>query len=225
MKKTFIYFMTIIFTATVNPSVVFSYQNTAQSNQNDSMQQMLQDMPQDDVPTPVSTPVKKIKTVLPGNPAAGSPAVIPKAPQKYTKPAAYTLPPLPDDATGENPKTKADSYSNNQFFAQDLCITAKRDAEKDNGGSFWMWAGLGCLGSVAGSILGIVAIICGYAISMPVPVYRILGKSSDYVNEYTSCYQEYTRSANGNSALVGCLAPYVLALVAVGIYLISTNQL
>ena len=129
------------------------------------------------------------------------------------------LPPLPFDKTVQSPAPHS------QAFLQNISAIAKKDAQADRGTSWWLWAGLGCLGTLSGSILGVAAVVLGYMISTPVPVNRIMGKSNDYVLLYTSYYQEETRSANGGAALIGCAAPYVALLIGGLIYLAYTNQL
>ncbi len=141
-----------------------------------------------------------------------------------TKPAADEDPPLPGEVPQNTPtEYKPAGYPNSQQVnsQENICALAKKDAKSDNGGSFWMWSGLGCASGIVGSpLLGIVAIICGYNISMSVPSNRIIGKSSSYVKDYVMCYQEETRSENGGSAIVGCVGSALVYLAVIAVYYI-----
>jgi hypothetical protein len=88
----------------------------------------------------------------------------------------------------------------------DACGQAKTDAGIDGGGMKWLWYGAGCLFNVLG-VLG------GYLIPMPVPANRIMGKSADYVTNYTQCYQEQSKSDNGMAAVWGCVTAAVIGVL------------
>jgi len=78
-------------------------------------------------------------------------------------------------------------------FAQ--CTEAQADAERDVNALLWM--GVGC-------ILGPVGILIGYLAAPSPPLFRIMGKSSNYVMQYTACYQEKAKSVQGTNSLIGC---------------------
>ncbi len=92
----------------------------------------------------------------------------------------------------------------------DACGQAKTDAGIDNGGMHWIWYGAGCL-------FPVIAILGGFLIPMPVPANRIMGKSAEYVTNYTQCYQEQTKTDNGMAAIWGTVTAGVL-YCAVWIY-------
>jgi hypothetical protein len=48
---------------------------------------------------------------------------------------------------------------------------------------------------------------------MPVPANRIMGKSADYVTNYTQCYQEQTKSDNGMAAIWGCVTEVGIVVI------------
>ena len=90
----------------------------------------------------------------------------------------------------------------------DACSQAKTDAGIDSGTSKWLWFGAGCFFNLLG-VLG------GYLVPMPVPSNRIMGKSADYVSNYTACYQEQSKSDNGMAAVWGCVASSVVYIAYV----------
>ena len=102
------------------------------------------------------------------------------------------------------------------------CTQAKTDAGIDGGTMKWLWFGAGCFFNLLG-VLG------GYLIPMAVPANRIMGKSADYVSNYTACYQEQTKSDNGMAAVWGCVASsvayiaYFVYVAVVAASIVNTN--
>lgn len=93
---------------------------------------------------------------------------------------------------------------------QNLCMQAEKDVEKDTNKVLWWGAGFLC---------GIFGVGAGYLMTPAVPAERLTGKSSSYVQQYTSCYQAAAKNMNGLMALTGCALS-----VAIGslIFTIST---
>ena len=85
-------------------------------------------------------------------------------------------------------------------FAQkgtdDACRQAKIDAQRDINGTLWF--GAGCL-------FGIFGYGAAYVIKPSPPATRLLGKSPEYVANYTDCYKEAGRKVQTKNALTGCL--------------------
>ncbi len=95
----------------------------------------------------------------------------------------------------------------------EVCAQAKADATVDNSGMKWVWFGAGCL-------LGFIGIIGGFFIPMAVPNNRVMGKSSAYVEEYTRCYQEFTKNENGMMAVWGCVTECVCSIIFYVVYVV-----
>jgi len=87
-------------------------------------------------------------------------------------------------------------------FAQ--CNEAQADAERDV--SAILWIGIGFL-------LGPVGVLIGYMVAPSPPASRIMGKSSNYVMQYTSCYQDKAKSVQGINSIIGCAISGVLVIV------------
>lgn len=85
---------------------------------------------------------------------------------------------------------------------QHLCIQAEKDVERDTNRMLWMGAGFLC---------GIFGVAAGYLMTPAVPVERLTGKSSSYVQEYTSCYQASAKNMNGLMAITGCSLAVTMA--------------
>jgi hypothetical protein len=80
---------------------------------------------------------------------------------------------------------------------EDACIQAQIDVERNVNGPLWF--GVGCL-------FGVFGWGAAYLLPpSPSPV-NLMGKSSEYVMVYTSCYKEKGKSIQANKALIGCLA-------------------
>jgi hypothetical protein len=92
----------------------------------------------------------------------------------------------------------------------DSCGQAKTDAMTDSGGSKWLWF-------AAGFFFNLLGVAGGYLIPMPVPANRIMGKSADYVANYSACYQEQSKGDNGMMAVWGCVVSSVL-YIAIWVY-------
>ncbi|MFP4467318.1 MAG: hypothetical protein ACLFP1_09715 [Candidatus Goldiibacteriota bacterium] len=96
----------------------------------------------------------------------------------------------------------------------DTCALAKTDAEADVNKFVWIGAGF---------LLGPVGILLGYLVAPSPPASRLMGKSSNYVMQYTECYKDSASSAQGMDAIIGCgiagacaAAYYVYVLAVVG---------
>ena len=76
-----------------------------------------------------------------------------------------------------------------------ICAQARKDAEINV--NKVLWGGIGC-------ILGPIGVLLGYFVEPSVPANRILGKSSDYVIKYSSCYKSRGKELQGTASLIGC---------------------
>ena len=81
------------------------------------------------------------------------------------------------------------------FAADNTCMQAEKDVEKDTNRVLWWGAGFLC---------GIFGVAAGYLMTPAVPAERLTGKSSSYVQQYTTCYQASAKNMNGLMALAGC---------------------
>jgi hypothetical protein len=79
--------------------------------------------------------------------------------------------------------------------AGSICAQAQMDATTDV--NKVLWIGSGCL-------LGVIGILIGYVASPSVPASRIMGKSSEYLQAYTTCYTDKGKSEQGMNAIIGC---------------------
>jgi len=108
-------------------------------------------------------------------------------------------------------------------FAQesdDPCAQAKHDAMEDT--SEILWIGGGCLtGLIFGPIVGLIPVGIGYFLRPLPDEMNLVGKTAEYVDEYTSCYQSRRSMIQGNSAAVGCLGACSV-WIAVAIIMLSS---
>jgi hypothetical protein len=88
--------------------------------------------------------------------------------------------------------------------SQDACAAAKAQAQADVNGATWF--AIGCLGGVLGWIIA-------YVIESNPPATALVGKSPDYVAQYTDCYRIEAKRIRSKHALNGCLAATGLELV------------
>ena len=79
---------------------------------------------------------------------------------------------------------------------QQPCAEAKAAAEDDVNGTLWFLGG--CLG-------GIIGLGAAYIIEPDPPSQALVGKSDQYVAEYTDCYAEAGGDKQQDRALYGCL--------------------
>ena len=80
---------------------------------------------------------------------------------------------------------------------QEPCPEAKAAAENDVNGTLWFLGG--CLG-------GIIGLGAAYIIEPDPPSQALVGKSDQYVAEYTDCYKNAAGDTQQTQALYGCLA-------------------
>jgi len=80
---------------------------------------------------------------------------------------------------------------------QEPCQEAKTAAEEDVNGTLWFLGG--CIG-------GIIGLGAAYIIEPDPPSQALVGKSDQYVAEYTDCYAEAGGDKQQDQALYGCLA-------------------
>ncbi|HPI02507.1 MAG TPA: hypothetical protein PLB12_00820 [Candidatus Goldiibacteriota bacterium] len=94
-----------------------------------------------------------------------------------------------------------------------VCAQAQMDAAADV--NKVLWIGSGCL-------LGVIGILIGYVASPSVPANRIMGKSSDYLQAYTSCYKDEGKGEQGMNAIIGCgISSAIMGVI----YLISAASI
>lgn len=79
-------------------------------------------------------------------------------------------------------------------FAQ--VAEAQAQAEKDVNGTLWL--GVGCL-------LGLVGYLIALLVVPNPPAGALMGKSPDYVVQYTDAYKSKAKSMQTSKALIGCL--------------------
>jgi hypothetical protein len=88
------------------------------------------------------------------------------------------------------------------------CMTAMMDGEREGRGNpLWILAGAGC---------GILGAGAAYLYKPTPPMYRLMGKPSQYVLCYTESYQKKARKANTAWACGGWLAFIVIYAAAGG---------
>jgi hypothetical protein len=86
-------------------------------------------------------------------------------------------------------------------------MEGERDGAADSSGAAWFM--LGCL-------LGGIGVIIAYVAEPTPPPARYIGKSPEWVMAYSQAYKSAGRSAQGKSAILGCLVigAVFLALLA-----------
>jgi hypothetical protein len=107
----------------------------------------------------------------------------------------------------------AETAGAGQSAVDKLCGAAKKDAIKDMTQNSFMWNALGC-------IVGPLALAGAYFLPPSVPATRVTGKSSKYVQVYSSCYQEQGKSEQFNHAMLGCGIAAGVEVVALIIYFV-----
>ncbi|MDE0184777.1 MAG: hypothetical protein OXP71_04900 [Candidatus Poribacteria bacterium] len=91
-------------------------------------------------------------------------------------------------------------------------VAAERDAETDTSQLLWI-GGNFCLAAVGGCLLGSVGLLGAIIYDPPVPSYRLLGKSPEYVMFYTQAYKEKVENLQLRSSFLGCLGGTVVAVI------------
>jgi hypothetical protein len=79
-------------------------------------------------------------------------------------------------------------------YWNDVCGTAKKDAEKEINNGLWF---------LAGCLVGIIGVLVAYVAAPSVPPERLIGKRSDYVLQYTYCYTQRTKDLQTGNAWTG----------------------
>ena len=96
-------------------------------------------------------------------------------------------------------------------FHMEARVAAERDAEADTSQLLWI-GGTFCLAAVGGCLLGSVGLLGALIYDPPVPSYRLLGKSPEYVMFYTQAYKEKVENLQVRSSFLGCLGGTVAAV-------------
>ncbi len=109
------------------------------------------------------------------------------------------------------------AYTSGGSSGGDVCAQAKNDASMDAGNNKWVWMAAGCFLSVWG-------ILIAYVVAPSVPSTRVMGKSSEYVTNYTMCYQDTARSEQSMSAVWGCVVGTVVGLIAYVVYAVALTS-
>ncbi len=79
---------------------------------------------------------------------------------------------------------------------QNACSQAKIDARIDISKAMWV---------LGGCFLGPLGVWTAYVIESSPRAARFIGKSSDYVRDYTLCYSKEVKRLRGRSAIAGCM--------------------
>ncbi|MGI5860910.1 MAG: hypothetical protein ACOX6T_02515 [Myxococcales bacterium] len=156
--------------------------------------------------------------------APGQPQYVPPPPPPQAAPQAGQAPgyyPPPGQHPGYYPPPQQGYYPPPQQYyppmrtltameIEQLKQLAKQDADSDISG--FGWFSLGCL-------IGAVGIILGYALSPSPPGSRLIGKSPEFVSEYSRYYKSYARSKRGRNAIAGLVVGCVVGgVVYLGVY-------
>lgn len=91
---------------------------------------------------------------------------------------------------------------------------AERDAKQAN---IQVWAFVGCFGSVFG-------VASAYVLTPSVLPIKLLGKSPEYVANYTQTYQQEVRNERTKHAAIGCLGSHCVAVILSAIILPEGGQ-
>lgn len=100
-------------------------------------------------------------------------------------------------------KAQVSAYWNN------VCKTAKTDAEKEVSGLLWM--GAGC----AFNWLGVLG---AYFLKTAPPAERLIGKPAAYATQYTKCYEQKAVDVQTSNAWIGCGIAGGVELIAIIVY-------
>jgi hypothetical protein len=97
----------------------------------------------------------------------------------------------------------------------DACTEARRDAETETSGILWF---------AAGCVLGLLGVLGAYLIKPNPPSSKMLGKSPEYVAQYTDCYKDSAGSIQTKWAWIGCGTGAVLYLIYVLVIAAATVE-
>jgi hypothetical protein len=95
----------------------------------------------------------------------------------------------------------------------DICAQAKKDAVNDT--SQFIWLGAGCL-------LSFIGVLIGYAITPAPPADRLIGKDSNYMMLYISCYVDAGKTVQSINAIIGCAAETIGSVIV--IWMLMSNH-
>ncbi len=102
--------------------------------------------------------------------------------------------------------------------ADKLCSAAKKDATKDFEQNSFMWNVIGC-------VVGPLALLAPQFMPPAVPMARMSGKSSQYVQVYSSCYVEQGKTEQFNAAMLGCgIGVGAYALISIIYFVFVVNM-
>lgn len=101
-----------------------------------------------------------------------------------------------------------------QTSSTSACAQAQMDAENDINGTIWF--GAGCL-------LGLIGWGAAYVVKPSPPATRLVGKSPEYVAQYTDCYIEAGKKIQTKKAMNGCLT-YAGVYLLLNVLLLSSAQ-
>lgn len=79
--------------------------------------------------------------------------------------------------------------------ASQAMADGERDARADLNGGLWF---------VVGCLVGLVGVVLGYVVEPSPPPARLLGRSPEYVWNYTQAYRHEGKQAQGKRAMTGC---------------------
>jgi len=96
--------------------------------------------------------------------------------------------------------------------ADNACAQAQMDAKTDVNSNLWF--GAGCL-------FGLLGIGAAYVIEPNPPATRMLGKTPEYVAQYSDCYKTEAKSIQTKKATNGCLL-YAAFMVVYMVLVVST---
>lgn len=96
----------------------------------------------------------------------------------------------------------------------DPCRQAEADAREDIKSGLWTAAGCiaACLGTPV-SGLGVIGV--AHWTKTSVPTENLIGKSWDYTDAYTTCYQEEMKKLRTDEAVGGCITGSLIATTIV----------
>lgn len=96
-------------------------------------------------------------------------------------------------------------------------IDAQRDAEADINQFVWGTGGF-ILGTAGACLLGSAGVIGAYAYQPTPPPARFIGKSSEYIMNYTKTYKTKARRLQVRSSAIGCISGTVISGILWRIY-------
>jgi len=156
--------------------------------------------------------------VPPPYPAAGSPPPgypPPAYPPAYPPatntapgyPPANAAPPAYPPATYPPPAyRRPPRHQGYDFDGAQAAAAGERDAIADTSSGAWF---------VLGCLLGGIGVLIAYVAEPTPPPSRLIGQSPEWVSVYSAAYKSAGRSAQGKSAIVGCLVITAVIVVLI----------